>query len=113
LDISYAKTIVKLQRAKYATKRDLFALAVSALRQHMSPCLAGILSQNFQGPVGNDRALFSLACRDRPGSFVPVAGLQCAQRVPSSIFRQIAKGWRSGWLKTMQASWKREPQDCR
>jgi len=62
----------------------------------MSPCLSGILSQNFQGPVGNDRASFLCTippavapCDWRfPGTFLPLAGLQYWRALPRSAGQQ-------------------------
>ncbi|QZH74022.1 MAG: hypothetical protein JY451_09665 [Erythrobacter sp.] len=86
---NYVITIRKALVAANATKRDLFALAEYPSLQHISPCLSGILSQNFQGPVGNDRALFSLPCSRHFGTIAAQVGLHCAGRVPSSSLTKL------------------------
>jgi hypothetical protein len=53
----------------------LFALAQKRVEQHIDPAFSGILSQNFQGPVGNARAFFSLPCA---GSFRAVRWFEFA-----------------------------------
>jgi hypothetical protein len=106
--------------AKHATNGALFALARLDSPAHISSCLSGILSQNFPGPVGNDRAFF--LARFRYGNWVFAAARLTALSAPSGCLQVCNSGGRflgpqdntgitgqdHTWPRRMQHRWKRE-----